>query len=83
MANRTMIERVAVALARSNGGGFYDPNFYTEEQRNVWRAKAKDAISELYQPTEVMLQAGTKWTDEGTASSVWREMVEAAQKDNS
>jgi hypothetical protein len=36
-----MLEAFAKQLAeRINGGGFYDPTFYTEEQRDLWRGHA-------------------------------------------
>lgn len=83
-----MVERVAVALAKSNGGDFFDPKFYTEEQRNVWRTKARDGISAMREPTTAMLAAGdceifedraapTDWQLRAVRSG-WRAMVDAA-----
>ena len=77
-----MVERVAVALAKTNGGGFYDPNFYTEEQRNVWRLKARDAIEEMREPTEGMLAAGKDRDDPfdlpAFAEEHWQAMIHEA-----
>lgn len=45
-------EIVARRMAEeNNGGSFYDNDFYTEEQRDVWRKRAETAIrviEELY-----------------------------------
>lgn len=80
-----MVERVALAMAKTNGGDFYDPDFYTEEQRNVWRTKARDGIEAMREPTKAMMDQPT-WYDgdksftPGDAEAVWDQMIDAALK---
>jgi hypothetical protein len=80
-----MVERLAVALAKSNGGDFYDPNFYTEEQRNVWRTKARCGIEAMRKPTDEMVTEGLNANPRGPsvypdydAARIWSSMIDAA-----
>ena len=73
-----LIERVAVALAMTNGGDFYDPNFYTEDQRNVWRTKARDAIAAMREPTDEMVEGASVYADYSAVYRAWEDMIDTA-----
>lgn len=51
-----MVDRVARAIAEEiNGGKFDDDRWYSDEQRDLHRRRARAAITALLDPTDEML----------------------------
>lgn len=71
-----MVERVAKAMARHRWDEF------DEEQREAGRELARNAIAEMREPTELMIQAGERLEPDTLmfVSDYWRAMIDEALK---
>lgn len=53
-----MVERVARAIAVAGNGGTWD-DWYSEDQKEFHRRRARAAIEAMREPTKAMVKAGT------------------------
>jgi len=72
-----MIERVAKAIAISGNGGMWD-DWYSDDQKEFHRRRARAAIEAMREPTREMTDAVWVMAGEADQAEIWSGMIDAA-----
>jgi hypothetical protein len=72
-----LVEGVAEAIALSGNGGTWD-NWYTPEQKEFHRRRARAAIAAMRIPTEEMIYIGEYMLDGANPTEAWQRMIDEA-----
>jgi len=76
MAEQSMIERVARAMARANYPAASDNDI--DEMWEGWVMEARAAIAAMREPTPAMVKDGEACDGTISAKEIWQTMIDAA-----